>query len=361
MQVQVTKGCYTMNQHKLDEFLGQLLQDLGGAFGIALVRMGYELGLYETLENEGPLTSQELARATGLNERYLREWLSYNAASNYLAYDPSTRRFTLPAEQAAVFADRDSPTYMVDAFDAAAAYLENQAKVQEAFKTGTGVGWGDQAGCLSCAVARFFRPGYQANLVAEWLPAMQGVVQKLERGAKVADVGCGHGYSTLIMAEAFPRSEFVGVDFHPDSIADARRHAAEHGNPGNLRFEVATAKAYTGKDYDLVTTFDCLHDMGDPVGAAAHVRSSLKADGAWLIVEPFANDALEHNLNPVGRLYYAASTMVCVPTSLDQEVGTALGAQAGEARLREVVTAGGFRSLRRATETPFNLVLEARP
>ncbi|NND44128.1 MAG: methyltransferase domain-containing protein [Xanthomonadales bacterium] len=350
-----------MDNQKLDTFLAQMLNDLGGAFGIPLVRIGLNLGLYRTLRDEGPLTAAELARKTGFAERYLREWLAYNAASNYVEYDPASTRFTLPPEQAAVLDDEDSPTYMADAFNAAAAYIDNQPLVQEGFKTGQGVGWGDQSGCLSCAVARFFRPGYQANIVSDWLPALDGVVERLERGARVADVGCGHGYSTLIMAEAFPNSEFWGYDFHEESIADARAHAAQHGAPDNVRFEVAPAKGFPGQDYDLITTFDALHDMGDPAGAAAHAFQALKADGSWLIVEPFAHDRLEDNLNPVGRLYYGASTMVCVPTSLDQEVGTALGAQAGEARLRNVVTSCGFGSLTRATETPFNLILEARP
>lgn len=349
-----------MDEQKLNEFIGQLLNDLGGAFGIAPVRIGKRLGLYQAMWECGPLTSSELAEVTHLSERYVREWLSHQAASNYVSYEPETQRFTLPPEQAAVFADEESPVYMVDAFDAAAAYLDNQAKVEAAFKTGNGVGWGKQAGCLFCAVARFFRPGYKANLINHWLPALDGVVEKLKRGAKVADVGCGHGYTTVMMAEAFPNSEFIGFDFHPASIEEARKHAEEHGVSKNVRFEVGPAKAYPGRDYDLVTFFDCLHDMGDPAGAAVHVRCSLKSGGTWMIVEPFAHDKLEDNLNPVGRLYYAASTMVCVPSSLDQEVGAALGAQAGQERLRDVVTSGGFNTLRRATETPFNLILEAR-
>jgi SAM-dependent methyltransferase len=338
-----------------------MLTDLGGAFSIGLVRIGMALGLYKTLLAEGPLTSAELAEKTGLAERYVREWLSHHAASDYVTYDPQTQTFALSPEQAAVLADEDSPVYLADAFDAAAAYIENQPKVQEAFRTGGGVGWGNQSGCLFCAVARFFRPGYKANIVENWLPALDGVVEKLERGARVADVGCGHGYSTVMMAAAFPNSEFVGFDFHEASVADARRHAKAHGAPDNVRFEVSPAKTYPGTGYDLVTFFDCLHDMGDPAGAARHVHQSLRPDGRWMIVEPFAHDSLEDNLNPVGRLYYAASTLVCVPASLDQEVGTALGAQAGEKRLREVVTSGGFSRFRRATETPFNLILEARP
>ncbi len=350
-----------MNEQVLNDFLGQVLNDLGGAFSIGLVRIGSALGLYKTLQKQGPMTSFELAEATGLAERYVREWLSHHAASNYLTYDPLSRRFTLPPEQAAVLADEDSPVYLADAFECAAAYVENQPKVQTAFMTGNGVGWGNQSGCLFCAVARFFRPGYYANILQNWLPALDGVIDKLERGARVADVGCGHGYSTVMMAEAFPNSEFVGFDFHTASIEEANHHAQNHRIADNVRFEVRSAKDYPGRDYDLVTFFDCLHDMGDPVGASRHVRESLASNGTWMIVEPFAHDQLEDNLNPVGRLYYAASTLVCVPTSLDQEIGAALGAQAGEGRLREVVTSGGFRHFRRATQTPFNLILEARP
>jgi 2-polyprenyl-3-methyl-5-hydroxy-6-metoxy-1,4-benzoquinol methylase len=350
-----------VDQGKLYQFVGQMLSDLGGAASVALVRIGDALGLYKTLHERGALTAAELAAAAGVNERYLREWLAHQAASNYLAYDPATRKFTLPPEQAMVFAVEDSPVYMPGAFDAMASLLGNQAKVEPAFKTGAGVAWGDQAGCLFCAVARFFRPAYHQNLVASWLPALDGVVDKLQKGAKVADVGCGHGVSTTIMARAFPNSQFTGYDFHEASIEQARRHAGEHGVAANTRFAVGTAKDYPERDLDLVTCFDCLHDMGDPTGAAAHIRQSLKPDGAWMVVEPIAGDRLEDNLHPVGRIYYAASTMVCVPTSLAQEVGAALGAQAGEAKLREVITAGGFRNVRRAAETPFNMILEARP
>jgi 2-polyprenyl-3-methyl-5-hydroxy-6-metoxy-1,4-benzoquinol methylase len=350
-----------VDESKLNQFINQMLADLGGASSIAMVRMGDALGLYEALHAKGPMTCAQLAKTATVHERYLREWLSQQAASNYLAYDPETAVFSLPPEQAMVFAVEDSPVYMMGGFDAMAAMLENQPKVQAAFKAGGGVAWGDQAGCLFCAVARFFRPGYYNNLVQAWLPALHGVVEKLERGAKVADVGCGHGWSTVLMAKAFPKSEFCGYDFHPGSIAEAQAHAQRHGVSANTRFEVGLAKDFPGKDHDLVTCFDCLHDMGDPAGAAAHIRSSLKQDGTWMVVEPMAGDRLEQNLNPVGRMYYAASTLVCVPTSLSQEVGAALGAQAGEARLRDVITSGGFKSVRRATETPFNMVLEATP
>ncbi|HTZ36962.1 MAG TPA: class I SAM-dependent methyltransferase [Stellaceae bacterium] len=349
-----------LDMDKLHQFVGQMLGDLGGAASVALVHIGDSLGLYKALHAKGPMSAAALATACGVHPRYLQEWLSHQAASGYLAYDPARQQFALPPEQAMVFAVDDSPVNLIGAFETMAALLGNQEKVKPAFRTGDGVAWGDQAGCMFCAVARFFRPGYHNNLVSAWLPALDGVVAKLERGAKVADVGCGHGWSTVFMAKAFPNSEFVGYDFHPGSIDEARRHAAEHGT-ANARFEVGAAKDYPGRDFDLVTFFDCLHDMGDPAGAAAHVRGTLKPDGTWMIVEPIAGDRLEDNLNPVGRLYYAASTMVCVPTSLAQEVGAALGAQAGEARLREVIAAGGFGAVRRAAETPFNMVLEARP
>ncbi len=350
-----------IDEAKLHALIGQMLGDLGGASSVAMVRIGDRLGLYKALHEGGGATCEALARRVKLDERYLREWLSHQAASGYLAYEPKTATFSLPAEQAMVFALEDSPVYMQGGFDAVAAMLENQPKVQAAFKTGGGVAWGDQATCMFCAVARFFRPGYVNNLVSHWLPALDGVVAKLERGAKVADVGCGHGWSTVLMAKAFPKSQFVGFDFHDGSIAEARAHAQKHAGVGNARFEVAKAKALPEKDFDLITCFDCLHDMGDPLGAAGHILSALKPDGTWMVVEPMAGDRLEDNFNPVSRLYYAASTLVCVPTSKAQEVGSALGAQAGEKRLREVIGDAGFRSVRRATETPFNMILEARP
>jgi SAM-dependent methyltransferase len=349
-----------VDENKLNQFIGQMLGDLGGASSVAMVRLGDALGLYEALHAGGPMTCTQLANTAKVNERYLREWLSHQAASNYLAYDPNAQTFSLPPEQAMVFANQDSPVYMMGGFDLMEALLDNRPKVQAAFKSGGGVAWGEQAGCMFCAVARFFRPGYHNNLVSAWLPALTGVTEKLEKGARVADVGCGHGWSTVEMAKAFPKSQFVGYDFHPDSIRDATAHAETHGVSKNARFEVGLAKDYPGKDFDLVTCFDCLHDMGDPVGAAAHIRQSLKADGSWMVVEPMAGDTLQQNLNPVGRLFYAGSTMICLPTSLSQEVGTGLGAQAGEKKLREVITSGGFKSVRRAAETPFNMILEAR-
>jgi len=349
-----------VDETKLNAFVGKILGDLGGAYSVPMVRMGDKLGLYKALNDHGPMTVAELAANTKVAERYAREWLSHQAASGYLEYDAVSGRFTLPAEQAMVFADVDSPVYLQGAFDVAVAMVENQPKVEAAFLSGKGVGWGDQAPCLFCTVGRFFRPGYHNHLVASWLPALDGICAKLESGANVADVGCGHGFSTIIMAKAFPKSTFVGYDFHPASIEQARAHADQHGAT-NTRFEVAMAGDFPGKDLDLVTCFDCLHDMGDPVGAARHVRETLKPDGSWMIVEPAAGDSLEANLNPLGRMFYAASTMICVPTSLDQPVGAAFGAQAGFARLSSAISQGGFGKVRKATETPFNMVLEARP
>jgi SAM-dependent methyltransferase len=348
-----------VDETKLNQFIGQMLGDLGGAFSVALVRMGDRLGLYRALNAHGPMTSAELAAKTNIAERYAREWLSHHAASNYLTYDPANGKFTLPPEQAMVFAEPDSPVYLQGAFECAAVMMENQSLVEPAFRSGKGVGWGNQSQCLFCAVGRFFRPGYHNHLVASWLPALEGITARLESGGSVADVGCGHGFSTIIMAKAFPKSTFVGYDFHPSSIEQARAHANEHGVAANTRFEVALAGEFPARDLDLVTFFDCLHDMGDPLGAARHVRQALKPDGKWMIVEPIAGDRLEDNLNPVSRLYYAASTMICVPTSLDQPVGAALGAQAGLGKLSSIIKEGGFKKVRKATQTPFNMILEA--
>jgi 2-polyprenyl-3-methyl-5-hydroxy-6-metoxy-1,4-benzoquinol methylase len=350
-----------VDETRLNQFLGQMLNDLGGALSVSLVRMGDRLGLYKTLHLNGPMTSGELAVKANVAERYAREWLSHQAASGYLSYDSGSSRFTLLPEQAMVFAEPDSPVYMQGAFDIAAVMMDNEALVESAFRTGKGVGWGDQSQCLFCATGRFFRPNYHTNLVSSWLPALDGMVRKLRRGAAVADVGCGHGFSTIMMAKEFPDSFFFGYDFHPGSIEQARTHAEQHGVTANTRFEVAAASAFPARELDLVTFFDCLHDMGDPVGVARHVRQALKPDGSWMIVEPAAGDSLEENLNPVSRLYYAGSTMICVPTSLDQPVGAALGAQAGFKKLTSIISEGGFGHVRKATETPFNMILEARP
>jgi len=349
-----------LNETKLNDFIYKMLGDLGGAFSVPMVRIGDRLGLYAALKEHGPMNSAELSAKAGVAERYAREWLSHQAASGYLDYDAATNTFALSPEQAMVFVEPGSPVYLQGAFDLAVAMIENQAKVEPAFRTGEGVGWGDQTPCLFCTTGRFFRPAYQNNLVSSWLPALDGVVEKLESGASVADIGCGHGFSTIFMAKAFPNSTFVGYDFHPSSIEQARVHAKQHGVAANTKFEVALAREYPGHDFDLVTFFDCLHDMGDPVGAARHVRETLRPDGTWMVVEPAAGDRLVDNINPVGRLSYAASTLICVPTSLDQPVGAAFGAQAGFAKLSSAIKEGGFTHVRKATETPFNMVLEAR-
>lgn len=347
-----------MNEDTLNTLVGQFLQDLGGAFSIPLVQIGESLGIYKALNESGPVTSTELAKSTGLFERYLREWLSAQAASNYINYDSETETFSMSEEQAFILANPDSPYYLAPAFGTAAAFAENFPQVRDAFKTGEGVPWGDQSRCLGCAVARFFRPGYHNHLTQAWLPALDGMVDKLNQGARVADVGCGHGITACIMAAAFPKSEFIGLDFHEPSIAAARNHANDHAL-NNVRFEVKPIKDLPNQ-YDLVTLFDCLHDLGDPVGAMKQIHASLDASGSCMIVEPMAGDTLKDNLNPIGRMFYSASTMVCIPTSLAQEAGAALGAQAGEARLREVIQEAGFSIVRRVAETPFNLILEAK-
>lgn len=349
-----------IDEARLHEFVGKMLGDLGGAMSVPTVRIGQRLGLFAALV-ERPLTAAQLAaQAGGLHERYVREWALAQAANGYVTFDPAAQTFVLSPEQAMVFAVPDSPVYLAGAFELVAAMVEAEPKVEECFRHGQGVRWGDSAGCLFCATGAFFRPGYVNNITQAWIPALDGVEARLRAGAKVADVGCGVGFSTLLMAEAYPQSRFVGYDFHEPSIEEARHHAERHGLGERVRFEVAAAKDIAERDFDLVTMYDCLHDMGDPRGCAAHMRAILAPGGSWMIVEPIAGDAPAQNMNPVGRLYYNASTMICVPTSLDQEVGEGLGAQAGEARLSEVVRSGGFASVRRATEGPFNMVLEAR-
>ena len=347
---------------QLHQFVGKMLGDLGGAFSVPTVRIGYRLGLFNSLHVDGPAKASELADRLKLSERYVREWAFAQSANGYVTFDPKTGQFSLSPEQAMVFAMTDSPVYLAGAFDLAAAMIEGEPKVERGFRTGEGVAWGDGAGCLFCAVGAFFRPGYVNAIVQSWLPSLDGMVPRLEAGAKVADIGCGVGFSTLLMAEAFPNSRFVGYDFHAPSIEQARVHAASHGLSDRVRFETTLAKDISEKEFDLITMFDCLHDMGDPRGCAAHLRTLLKeGDGTWMIVEPIAADhpadALE---SPVTRLYYNASTMVCVPTSLSQEVGEALGAQAGEGRLTELLNSAGFSHVKRAAEGPFNMVLEAR-
>jgi SAM-dependent methyltransferase len=349
-----------LDEAKLNDFMGRFVGDLGAVMHAATIVVGDQLGLYKGLA-EGASDVDTLARRTETDPRYLREWLSAQAASGYVQYDPATERFSLSDEQAFALAQEGSPAFIPGAFQIAVAQFRAIPKMAQAMRSGLGLGWHEHDTSLFHGTERFFRPGYAANLVSNWIPQLDGVEARLKAGAKVADVGCGHGASTIIMAQAFPASTFVGFDYHGPSIEHARNAAAEAGVADRVQFEVARAQDFPGNGYDLVAVFDCLHDMGDPVGAAAHVRESLKPDGTWLIVEPFANDRLEDNLNPVGRIYYSASTFICTPASRSQEVGACLGAQAGEARLRDVVTQGGFTRFRRATETPFNLVLEARP
>jgi 2-polyprenyl-3-methyl-5-hydroxy-6-metoxy-1,4-benzoquinol methylase len=350
-----------INPDKLNEFLGKAIVDFGATFHAALIRIGDRLGLYKALAAAGPQTPAELAKKTGTAERYIREWLSSQAAGGYVTYDPGSGKFHLSEEQAFALADENSPAFLPGAFQVALASVKAEEQIAERFKTGKGMGWHEHHPELFVGTERFFRPGYAANLIAAWIPALQGVEGKLKSGARVADVGCGLGASTILMAKSFPKSEFVGFDYHDKSIETAKQRAKDAGVGNRIRFEVAKAKDYPGKNYDFVTFFDCLHDMGDPAGASKHVRSTLKSDGTWMIVEPFAGDKLEDNLNPIGRAFYGASTLLCTPASLSQEVGLALGAQAGEKRLREVVTSGGFKHFRRATQTPFNLIFEARP
>jgi len=350
-----------IDEAKVEAFMGQAVADMGAVISAPLFVIGEKLGLYKAMAGAGPLTSQEVADRAGVAERSVREWLRNQAAGGYIAHHADGDRYELPDEHALALADEESPLYILGVYDNIASIYADEDKILEAFRTGEGMGWHEHDHRLFRGTERFFRPGYKANLVAEWLPALDGVVEKLEAGAKVADVGCGHGASTIIMAQAFPNSQFFGFDYHPESIEKAREAAEREGVGDRITFAVAAAKEYPGTDYDLVCVFDCLHDMGDPVGASAHVLETLAADGTWLIVEPFAGDTVEENLNPVGRVFYGASTVICTPAALSQEVGLALGAQAGEARLAEVIQQGGFTHVRRATETPFNLILEARP
>jgi 2-polyprenyl-3-methyl-5-hydroxy-6-metoxy-1,4-benzoquinol methylase len=351
----------SIDQDKLHEFLGKAIVDFGATFNAALIRIGDKLGLYKALAKSGPQTPAQLATATGTSERYIREWLSEQAAGGYITYDAKKGAFHLSEEQAFAMADESSPVFLPGAFQVALAAIKAEEQITERFKTGEGMGWHEHHHELFVGTERFFRPGYAANLISAWIPSLKGVEEKLKKGARVADVGCGLGASTVLMAKSYPNSEFVGFDYHDKSIDTAKKRAKDAGVGDRIRFEVASAKSYPGTDYDFVTFFDCLHDMGDPVGASTHVRNTLKKDGTWMIVEPFAGDKLEENLNPIGRAFYGASTLLCTPASLSQEVGLALGAQAGEKRLREVVTSGGFSHFRRATQTPFNLIFEARP
>ncbi len=345
---------------KLHAFMGKLVGDLGAMVSIGPMLIGEKLGLYKALVQGGHMSPADLATATDTHERYVREWLCAQAASGFVDYDAEADRFFMNPEQAVALGVAESPFYFLGAVDVAVAMMRAEPRLLESFRTGDGIGWHEHDECLFRGTERFFRPGYMRHLMAEWIPALTGIQAKLESGGRVADVGCGHGASTILMAKAFPNTRFWGFDYHGPSIEWARKSAAAAGVSDRVEFDVGTAKDYPGKDYTLVTFFDCLHDMGDPAGAAKHVRSTIEDGGSWMIVEPFAGDRLTDNLNPVGRVFYSASTFLCTPASRAQEVGLALGAQAGEARLAKVITEGGFGSVRRAAETPFNIVLEAR-
>jgi SAM-dependent methyltransferase len=354
-------GSMTAVDHdKLMAFVGKVIGDWGALASAPLVILGDQLGLYRAMADGQLVTAGQLAGRTSTAERYVREWLAAQAASGYVAYD-GDGRYHLEPEQAVALTDESSPACVLGGFEAFTSATKIAPRLAEAFRTGTGIGWQEHDPGLFTGTARFFRTGYAANLTSSWLPALDGVADKLAAGARVADIGCGHGHSTLLMAQAYPASTFTGYDFHPQSIEAARKNATEAGVADRVRFEVAGATDYPGHDLDLITYFDCLHDMGDPVGALAHARQALTADGTIMLVEPFANDDTADNLNPVGRMFYSVSTLVCTPASLSQEVGYGLGAQAGEGRLRETATAAGLSRFRRATETPFNLILEARP
>ena len=355
-----TLGNPILDMDKLNAFVGRFVTDLGAAVHTGMVVIGERLGLYKALAG-GPVTSAELAASTQTDERYLQEWLASQAAGGYITYDEATNKFSLNAEQAFTLAQEDSPAYLPGAFELALGSLAAVPRIADSFRSGAGMGWHEHDDGVFHGCEKFFRPGYAANLVSTWIPALHEVKQKLDAGARVADVGCGKGASTLLMAKAFPNSRFFGFDYHDRSIEAARASVEREGLSDRVSFEVAKAKEFPGNQYDLVAVFDCLHDMGDPVGAATHVRQSLSDDGTWMIVEPFANDQLKDNLNPVGRVYYSFSTLLCTPCSRSQEVGLCLGAQAGESRIREVVRQAGFSRFRRATETPFNIVYEARP
>lgn len=349
-----------VDEKKLEQFLGKFVSDLGATVHAGMVVIGERLGLYKALA-ASPLTAEELAAITRTDRRYISEWLASQAAGGYLTYNPETHKFGMTEEQVLTLAREDGPAYMPGAFELALGSLAAVPRIAESFRSGAGMGWYEHEDGVFHGCEKFFRPGYAANLVSSWIPALDGVREKLLKGAKVADVGCGKGASSILMAKAFPNSQIFGFDYHDKSIAAARESAKREGVGDRVTFEVAPAKEFPGKGYDFVAVFDCLHDMGDPVGAAAHVRAALADDGSWMIVEPFAHDDLKDNLNPVGRIYYSFSTLLCTPCSRSQEVGMCLGAQAGEKRMKDVVRSAGFSRFRRATETPFNLVYEARP
>jgi len=350
-----------VNPDKLNEFLGKFLSGAGAAMHGPTILIGEQLGLYKALAAEGPITSDGLAKKTDVAERYLREWLAGQAASGFVEYDAGTKRYWMTPEQKFGLTVEDSPVYVPGVYYIIASAYRDQRKIAEAIKAGKGFGWHEHHNDLFIGTKKFFRPGYHANLLSSWIPSLEGVTSKLEAGARVADVGCGLGASTIIMARAYPKSKFIGFDYHLESIEWAQNDAVSAGVVGNSDFEVATANNFRGSDYDLVTLFDCLHDMGDPVGAMQHIRTTLKPDGTVMVVEPFAQETVEQNLTPVGRIFYNASLLICVPSSLSQEVGKGLGAQASDASLNEVFRDAGFTRVRKAAETPFNRIFEVRP
>ncbi|MEN8128593.1 MAG: methyltransferase domain-containing protein [Pseudomonadota bacterium] len=350
----------SIDMSKVEQFAGQVVSDISATFSGVMTNIGHKLGLYKAMAGTGPITSQSLADKTGTYERYVREWLNNQTAGGYVIYDAETNTYTLPDEHIPVLVDDESPVFLVPALDVASSLWLDEDKVADVFRSGEGIAWSDHHHRLFCGSEALFRPGYKAHLTTSWINSLDGVKDKLKAGAKVADVGCGHGASTIVMAQEYPNSTFYGFDSHKDSVEIARQRATEAGLKGNIHFSVAKAKDYTETDFNLICFMDCLHDMGDPVGAAQHAKQSLKSGGTVMLVEPAAGDAVNDTINPVSRLYYAASTAVCTPCSLSQEVGLALGAQAGEKRLSDVMRDAGFNNIRRAAETPFNIVLEAR-
>lgn len=349
-----------VNEQKLNEVVEKAISDLAAGYGGVMVALGDKLGLYRAMAGQGPLSSTEVAKLAGCAERYVREWLNSQAAAGYVVYHPSSETYELTPEQAMVLANEDSPLFLPPAWEVPASMWFDEEKTIEAFRTGRGIGWDEHNPRLYRGVAAFYRNAYQGQLVSDWLPALENGTEKLNAGAKIADVGCGHGHSTIIMAEAFPGSRFWGFDIHPDSIEAARANAKKRGVGDRVTFEVADAKNYPAQGFNLICFFDCLHDMGDPVGAARHAREALSPNGSIMLVEPYANDRVEDNLNPIGRLYYSASTTLCCAHSLAEE-GMALGAQAGEKKLTKVLKEAGFRTIRAAKKTPFNLIVEAQP
>ena len=350
-----------IDQQKLDALVGRHMGDLAAGYGGVMVSLGNHLGLYRAMAGAGPLSSHEVARRSGCAERYVREWLNSQVAASYIDYHPASKTYEMTAEQATVLADETSPVFLPNAWNVVASMWEDEPKARQAFKSGKGVGWGEHSERLFCGVAAFYRNGYAASLVQEWLPALTGVTAKLERGAKVADVGCGHGHSTVLMAKAYPKSQFWGFDVHAGSIEIARKVARQAGVEDRVSFEVARADSYAQRGYDLVCFFDCLHDMGRPVDAARYAAEALAQDGTIMLVEPYAGDRVEDNINAVGRLYYSGSTTMCCAHAISENGTHVLGAQAGPSQLEAVLGAAGLGSVRTAAQTPFNLILEARP